>query len=91
VPDIPGGPTNDFSGNRVIGNLIGTNNLRDDTSDLETTGIYLGSASPLRIEISGNLISHNHYGIFTAGDVTVTGGHNRYHDVAVARGSVPTY
>jgi hypothetical protein len=91
VPNLPGGPVSDFSGNAVVGNLIGTNNVRTDTGDLETTGIYLGSASPLSIRISRNLIVRNHYGIFTAGDVTVTGSHNRYRRVTERRGSVATY
>lgn len=90
VPNIPNGPANDFSGNKVIGNVIGTNNVRYDTSDTHTTGIYLGSASPLEIEVTGNLISHNYYGIFAAGDVTVT-GHNHFFDVDVPQGGVATY
>lgn len=91
VPNIPNGPTSDFSGNRIIANFIGTNNLRTDTSDTRATGIYLGSASPLRIQVSDNVIAWDYYGIFKAGDVTLTGGHNHYVQVTVPIGGVPTY
>lgn len=84
---VPGG---DFSGNVVSRNWIGTNNLRTDSYDMETTGIYIGSASPLSIVVSKNLIGPDHYGIFTAGDITVS-GHNRYHHVAVHQDGVPAY
>ncbi|HKC28579.1 MAG TPA: right-handed parallel beta-helix repeat-containing protein [Jatrophihabitans sp.] len=90
VPNIPDGPMNDFTGNQVIGNLIGTNNLRTDEADLETTGIYLGSASPLQITVRGNWISDNHFGIFTAGDVTVTGS-NTYTNVDVQMDGVSSF
>ncbi len=91
VPNLPGNPPSDFTGNVVTGNLIGTNNLRTDTSDLETTGIYLGSASPLSITVSRNVIYANHFGIFTAGDVTLTGRGNLFIHVAVRVGGVATY
>lgn len=84
-------PGSDFHGNDVVFNRIGTNNLRTDTSDTETTGIYLGSASPLSIKVSGNVIGPDYYGIFTAGDITVTGGHNLYHHVTKRLGHVDTY
>lgn len=84
---VPGG---DFSGNVVSRNRIGTNNLRTDSSDMETTGIYVGSASPMSIVVSGNVIGPDHYGIFTAGDVTVV-GHNRFHHATVPSDGVPTY
>ena len=89
VPNIPGSPPNDFSGNVVMRNQIGTNNLRTDTSDLNSTGIYLGSASPLKM--SSNIIGPDYYGIFTAGAVTLTGGTNAYHHVTVKVAGVPTY
>jgi Right handed beta helix region len=84
---VPGG---DFSGNVVSHNWIGKNNVRTDTSDLKTTGIYLGTASPLSIVVNHNSINHDHFGIFTAGDVTVV-GHNAYHDVKVHVAGVATY
>jgi parallel beta-helix repeat protein len=91
VPNIPGGPSSDFSGNVIYRNQIGTNNLRTDTSDLKTTGIYLGSASPMTIKVWGNRIGPDYYAIFTAGPVTVTRGSNVYRHVTVHLGSVPTY
>lgn len=90
VPNIPNGPTSDFTGNRVYGNVIGTNNLRQDTSDTQATGIYLGSASPLQITVADNVISNNVYGIFTAGSVTVIGT-NYYTNVTHPTGGVASY
>jgi hypothetical protein len=84
-------PGTDFSGNVVVGNRIATNNLRTDTSDTETTGIYIGSADPMEITIRDNVIGPDHFGIFTAGNVEVTGGHNRFVHVDVQRGSVDSY
>ena len=84
-------PGTNFSGNRIAWNLIGTNNLRTDTSDTQTTGIYLGSVSPLTIAVAGNVIRSNHFGIFTAGDVTITGQRNHFVKVTVPMGHVASY
>jgi hypothetical protein len=84
-------PGSDFSGNAVLFNRIGTNNLRTDSHDLEKTGIYLGSVDPLTIEVAGNVIGPDHYGVFTAGPVTLTGGHNAYRQVDVPLGHVDSY
>lgn len=84
-------PGSNFAGNLVWANRIGTNNLRTDTADTHTTGIYLGSASPLRITVTGNIIGPDYYGIFTAGDVTISGGHNTYRRVSVRLGHTDTY
>jgi hypothetical protein len=90
VPNIPGGPTNDFTGNKILGNVIGTNNLRTDENDLETTGIYLGSFSPLTITVTGNVVHDDFYGIFTSGPVTVV-GQNQFQHVDQQLGSAPTF
>jgi hypothetical protein len=85
-------PNMDFSGNVISGNRIGTNNLRQDFADPETTGIYLGDASPLTITVVGNYIHDNHYGVFTAGNVTVKGkAANAYVRVAEPWAGVPAY
>lgn len=85
-------PGTDFSGNRIVYNRIGTNNLRTDTSDTQTTGIYLGSAGPLSITVRGNRIGPDYYGIFTAGPVTVNSvSSNSYHRVTTQLGTVSTY
>ncbi|HVX19679.1 MAG TPA: right-handed parallel beta-helix repeat-containing protein [Acidimicrobiales bacterium] len=83
-------PGMNFSGNVLSGNSIGTNNLRQDFMDPETTGIYLGDASPLSIVVSGNKIHDNEYGIFTAGQVTLIGS-NTFTNVSQQRGSTPSY
>jgi Periplasmic copper-binding protein (NosD) len=82
-----------FTNNSVIGNRIGVNNLRTSVGDLLTTGIYLGDASPLSITVHGNVISGDHFGIFTAGGpVTVHLQHqNVYRHVTSDLGSTPTF
>jgi nitrous oxidase accessory protein NosD len=83
-------PGSDFSGNVVSYNVIGTNNLRTDENDLETTGIYLGSFSPLTITVTGNVVHDDFYGIFTSGPVTVV-GQNQFQHVDQQLGSAPTF
>ena len=84
-------PGADFGGNVISKNLIGTNNLRTDENDLQTTGIYLGSASALTITVSGNQIHDDYYGIFTSGPVTLTGGNNHFQSVTTQLGTFPTF
>jgi hypothetical protein len=61
----------DFSGNMVLDNAIGRNNLGGDYADPSTTAVYLGSVDPLSIVVGDNFLHHDHVGIFTAGPVTV--------------------
>lgn len=84
---VPGG---NFSGNVVSGNRIKENNNRTDSHDLETTGVYIGSASPLTITIKDNNIGPDYYGIFTAGPVTLVGT-NTFANVTVNVGHVAVY
>jgi parallel beta-helix repeat protein len=72
-----------FSGNRIVDNTIGKNNVRTDYKDLKSTGIYLGDAAKVTIKVSDNLFVHDSIGVFTAGPVTVTSkGSNAFHGVA---------
>jgi parallel beta-helix repeat protein len=81
-----------FAGNRVIGNWIGTNNVTGDFGDAFTTGVYVGSVDPLAIVVRHNVIRNNHFGIFTAGTITVVGGHrNTYVHVPHHRGTTSPY
>lgn len=66
-------PGGNYNGNVITGNLIGTNNTHTDYKDLKTTGVYIGSVSPLSIIVTNNLIRDNAIGIFTAGPVTARG------------------
>lgn len=84
-------PGANFSGNVISKNLIGTNNVRTDENDLETTGIYLGSLAPQTITVTGNQIHDDHYGIFVSGPVTVTSKHNKFHHVTATVGTFPTF
>jgi parallel beta-helix repeat protein len=72
-----------LNGNVITDNLIGTNNLDGDTDfaphvDNQTTGVLVGTVNPLSITISGNVITRNHFGIWTTttGPVTVHGEHD---------------
>ena len=86
-------PGMNLTGNVVTGNRIGVNNLRTSEGDTQTTGVYLGDASPLAITVEGNTISGDHFGIFTAGGpVTVHGAdQNHFQHVTSPSGSSPTF
>jgi Right handed beta helix region len=84
-------PGDNYSGDTVAYNRIGTNNLRNDENDTATTGVYLGSASPLSITVTGNIIGPDYYGIFASGPVTVTGGSNVYYQVTNKMGTSPSF
>jgi hypothetical protein len=75
-------PGQNLNGNRITGNWIGTNNTLGDpitlatsptsktnvaVPDTLTTGILVGSASSIWVQISQNHISGNHYGVFLEG------------------------
>ena len=52
--------------------------------DTRTTGILVGSASPIQVWISGNRIARNHFGIFLEGvgqAVHATLHGNQFHQV----------
>lgn len=96
--------TGDFSGNIVIGNDIGTNNVEGsgsaavgaDDGDAVTTGIYLGSVESLSITIIGNVIHKDQDGIYAAGTSTSTitvhgSARNRFLHVVNDVVSVSTY
>jgi hypothetical protein len=81
-------PGQDLNGNAIRNNRIGTNNLNGDKdgtpADTETTGVLVRTAGPLSIEISGNVISKDHFGVWTGGPVTVKGAKtNHFTSVAV--------
>jgi parallel beta-helix repeat protein len=84
-------PGADFSGNVISFNVIGTNNVRTDENDLQTTGIYLGSLSPQTITVKGNQIHDDYYGIFTSGPVTLTAKNNQFHHVTTKVGTFATF
>ena len=78
---LPPGKFEDLSGNRVIGNTIGTNNLGGDPLDfpaspknLVTTGILVFSGgTPVTIKIAFNHIFNNKIGIWLSKAVTASG------------------
>lgn len=57
----------DVSGNQILGNTVGTNNRLGDFGDADTTGIYIGSNTPMSIVVKDNHISKDVNGIFAAG------------------------
>ena len=82
-------PSN-FTGNVIQNNRVKTNNLRTDSHDLQTTGIYIGTAAPMSVTVTGNNIGPDYYGIFTAGPVTLSGS-NSFTSVTVQQGHVAVY
>ncbi len=80
-----------FVGNRIIGNNIGTNDVVGDYGDTATTGVYLGSVSPVSVVVVSNTIHGNQYGIFTAGPVTVIGTYSNCFSGGAPFGSTPVY
>lgn len=77
-------PTATVDGNSIVANRIGRNDVLGDDSagDPDTTGILIGSNSPLNILVTGNSISHDVVGIFQAGpNVTVRAQGNVFRDV----------
>lgn len=79
-------PGQDLNGAVVEGNIIGTNNVNGDnnfaTKDDQTTGVFVGSVTPLSITVKNNVIENDKVGVFTSGPVTVTGQQrNAFHNV----------
>jgi len=75
---------NPVSGNQIIGNRIGENNVGGDTLDvpwtpavMKTTGILILSAGAIKLKVAGNQISGNAIGIWRNMAVT-TSGSNTY-------------
>jgi nitrous oxidase accessory protein NosD len=81
----------DFSGNSVIANTIGKNNLKGDYKDAKTTGMYVGSASPLKLRFARNLVYGDGVGVFTAGKVTLDRWGNAFQHVGVAYKHITGY
>jgi nitrous oxidase accessory protein NosD len=67
-----------FSGNRVIDNVLGKNNVRTDYKDTHSTGMYFGDAGSVTITVRGNVFRHDHMGVFTAGHVTLKHSSNTF-------------
>jgi parallel beta-helix repeat protein len=66
-----------LNGNVVTGNLITVNNLDGDNDfaphvDDQTTGVLVATVDPLTIDVSGNEIADDHFGIWTTGPVTIS-------------------
>jgi nitrous oxidase accessory protein NosD len=87
---IKPGQFEDLSGNQVIGNVIGKNNLDGDTldspaspTDLVTTGILVFSGgTPVTVRIAFNHIFNNAIGIWLSKAVTASGlGTNTFSNV----------
>jgi parallel beta-helix repeat protein len=65
-----------LNGNVVTQNLITVNNLDGDNDfaphvDDQTTGVLVATAGPLVIDVTGNKIAGDHFGIWTTGPVTI--------------------
>src|SRR5205823_620100 len=84
-------PGNTISGNKVIANRFGTNNVDGDWQDQSTTGVFLGSNSPTSIDLIGNTISNDVFGIYKAGPVDLHARANAFHAVTTPLSSRTDY
>jgi parallel beta-helix repeat protein len=84
-------PGNTITGNRVVSNRFGTNNTLSDWQDTSTTGVFLGSNSPMSITVSHNTITGNVYGFYKAGPVDLHAEDNTFHGVRQKILSRPDY
>jgi parallel beta-helix repeat protein len=87
-------PSATVDGNSIIGNSIGRNNVKGDATagDPDTTGILIGSNSPLSILVRGNSISHDGVGIFVAGpNVSLHSQGNSFRDVQIRVKTSPVF
>jgi hypothetical protein len=84
------GQFEDLSGNTIVGNFIGTNNIAGDPldspaspEDLVTTGVLVFSGgTPVAMTIAHNTIVDNAIGIWLSKPVNAKGLHtNRFFDV----------
>jgi hypothetical protein len=87
---IAPGQFEDLSGNRIVGNVIGKNNLLGDTldgppgpSDTQTTAVLVFSGgTKVTVKIARNFIFNNSIGIWLSSAVKASGlGTNRFHNV----------
>lgn len=82
-------PGQDLNGNVIFRNQFGINNLRGDSdfgphhADKRTTGVLVGSVTPLSIRVADNLIVGDHFGIWTTGPVTLHHSNNKFIKVTV--------
>jgi len=95
---LPAGKYEDLSGNRVVGNTIGPNNLGGDPDAFEcafqcrahplrqTTGILVFGAVPLDVTIAHNRIHRNEFGIWlgTKKNVNAILKHNVFRNVVTS-------
>jgi nitrous oxidase accessory protein NosD len=67
-------PGQNVSGNVIVGNWISGNGVDPDSGSGHPTGIALFSAVvPVTVTVAGNHISHEFWGIFKAGTLTING------------------
>lgn len=95
---LPAGKYEDLSGNRIVGNTIGPNNLGGDPDAFEcafqcrahplrqTTGILVFGAVPLNVTIAHNRIHRNEFGIWlgTKKNVNATLTRNVFRNVVTS-------
>jgi nitrous oxidase accessory protein NosD len=95
---VPDGTYENLSGNRVVGNNIGPNNLGGDPDAfdcafgcrshklLQTTGVLVFGAVPVAVRIAHNHIRQNEFGIWlgTGKNITASLRQNVFSDVVTA-------
>jgi nitrous oxidase accessory protein NosD len=95
---VPAGTYENLSGNRVVGNTIGPNNLGGDPDAfdcafgcrshklLQTTGVLVYGAVPIAVRIAHNHIRQNEFGIWlgTGKNITASLRQNVFRDVVTS-------
>lgn len=79
-----------LNGNVVTDNVITVNNLDGDNdfaphTDDQATGVLVASVGKLSIDVSGNEIVGNHFGIWTTGPVTVKNANSNLFEGATVK------
>jgi hypothetical protein len=87
-------PGQNFNGNVIANNVIGTNNVMGFEADAPgTTGVFIGTQTPMSITLAHNTISDDKYGVVTAGKSVKLNGlpSNRFVRVTTPVFTSPTF